>query len=234
MHTSPHRPARIPTRTPRVVGQRRRLTVALAGTGLLATMFALQHIPTAAAADGIQRCIGSDGTVAYTDHACAALGATATPISDELLTRIAREQAAEASGAEAGFDRTARAAKPVVARRSAASGCARSPTQLSMDLQGSWALGDVNRIAESYHWTGLGHAQGQQIMQRLDRLSGKPLSRVHYFDARIGSGAMQLADAGGGSAGLAGIMQVVLGNGTARTVQDFDVARYQGCYFIRF
>src|SRR3546814_7694973 len=74
----------------------------------------------------------------------------------------------------------------------------RSSTQLSMDLQGAWALGDVNRIAESYHWVGLGTGQARTIMQRLDRLAEQPLWQAHYFDARIG-GAMHYADAAAGA-----------------------------------
>ena len=62
-----------------------------------------------------------------------------------------------------------------VSRRGPGSGCARTPTQLAMDLRGALALGDVNRIAESYHWVGMSNKQGQRIMDRLraaDRQAG--------------------------------------------------------------
>ena len=202
-------------------------------TGLaLATLLAaalLSLMPTAHAATAIQRCVGADGTPIYTDKPCAVFKAQRTPISGELLGRIARDRTANVLGG-GDFDGTPRAT-PAMARRSAASGCARTPTQLTMDLQGAWALGDVNRIAESYHWVGLRHRSGQQILRQLERLATQPLLQAEYFDARIGSGAMQFADASAGGSGAAGIMQVMLAGGG---VQDFDVERYRGCYFIRF
>lgn len=208
------------------------LPAILAFTALAAaTVF---HSIDALAATGMQRCMAADGIPVYTDKACAALGARRVPIPGELLARIAREEAAFDAAAESGFDGTMRRTSTAVARRTPASGCARSPTQLSMDLQGAWALGDVNRVAESYHWVGLGHHQAHRVMQRLDRLSAKPLVQAEYFNAQIGSGPMQLAGSSHDGARLAGIMQLMFGEGSARGVQDFDVRRYGGCYFIEF
>jgi len=51
------------------------------------------------------------------------------------------------------------------------------------------AQGDVNRIAESFDWAGMPHAQA---------------------------------------------MQVMLEQGGAQTVSDFDVRRTSGCYFLRY
>ncbi|MGY0799266.1 hypothetical protein ACW7G0_09465 [Lysobacter sp. A286] len=182
--------------------------------------------------DGIQRCEAPDGTQIYTDKACATFGATAMPMSGELLTRLASDNAGDDGAAHAVFG--GRRA-PAVARRSAASGCARSSTQLSMDLQGAWALGDVNRIAESYHWVGLDSGQTRSIMQRLGHLAEQPLWQAHYFDARIGGGMMQLADASGGANHSdVGVMQLVFGDDASRQVQDFKVRRYHGCYFVQF
>ena len=192
-------------------------------------------VSTAQAGTPIQRCIGADRTPVYTDKPCAMFKAERTPISGELLGRIARELRADPTAA-GDPDGSARA-KPAVARRSAAAGCARTPTQLTMDLQGAWALGDVNRIAESYHWVGLNHRQGKQIMQQLDRLAAQSLVQAEYFDARIGSGAMQFADAdadAGGGGGAAGILQATFADGGAQSFHDFEVELYHGCYFIRF
>jgi len=176
---------------------------------------------------GIQRCEAADGTAVYTDRACASLGASASPMSGELLTRLA------SSGRDLDPGMFGARRAPQVARRSLASGCARSSTQLSMDLQGAWALGDVNRIAESYHWAGLDTGQARTIMQRLDRLAAQPLWQAHYFDARIG-GAMHYADAAAVAPSSAGVMQLVFADGASPQVQDFDVRRYHGCYFIEF
>jgi hypothetical protein len=228
-----------------ILPPRSRSAVAKSRTMIASTMFAalaaaiaLWLIPHARAAPPIEHCVAADGTPVYTDKPCTLLDARHVPISGELLSRIALEEAAGTTTAEADLDATSRPATPAIARRSAASGCARSATQLSMDLQGAWALRDVNRIAESYHWIGLDHAQGQQILQQLDRLSGQPLLQAQYFNAQIGSGPMQFAGAGefadANGSGGAGVMQLTLGGGGAQHVRDFNVERYRGCYFIRF
>lgn len=185
------------------------------------------------AGNGLQRCQAQDGSVVYTDKACAVLGAKATPISGQLMTRIAREEALSiGTGAIDAVDHGSLATTATAARRSLSGGCARTPTQLAMDLRGAFALGDVNRIAESYHWTGLSHQQGQRIMARLEQFTGKRVSDIDYFNAQI-----QTAGLGGSTTsygGSAGVMQVRLGTGAAISVTDFDVEKYSGCYFIRF
>lgn len=212
-------PARDPSRP---------LALAAFATVVSLGMLAPSLMPTAKAATSIQRCIGADGTPIYTDKPCRLLDAQRAPMSGELLSRIAREQA---SGAAIGDIKGTLATAPTVARRSAASGCARTATQLTMDLQGSWALGDVNRLAESYHWAGIEHRRAQRIMKQLERLASQPLLQAEYFDATIGGGGMQLADATGDRAGPAGVLQLTL---SGAGMQDFDVERYRGCYFIRF
>lgn len=187
------------------------------------------------AGTGIQRCQATDGTTIYTDKPCSVHGATATPMSGELMTRIAREEAM----AEAHYDLAdaSQLLAPAVApgRRSAAAGCARSATQLAMDLRGAFALGDINRIAESFQWAGMTHREGQMGMERIDRLNDTPLMDARYLDATLGPAGMQLADAStsSGDAG-AGIMQLWFGDGGEQRIVDLDVKRYQGCYFVEF
>lgn len=222
---------------------------------LLATVAASVLLATAVpmptpveAAGGIQRCQSPDGTLVYTDKACAVFGAKATPMSGELMTRIAREEAisARADAPEGTVD----AALPLQAgglatvssgRRAPTSGCARTPTQLQMDLRGSMMLGDVNRLAESYHWVGMSSQAGERTLDRLQRLVGRPVLDTQYYDARIGfadasgfaDAATLLADSAGGD-GDAGVLQLVIGDDGARSVVDFDVHRYAGCYFVSF
>lgn len=201
-----------------------------------------------AAAGGIQRCESADGTLVYTDKACAAFDARPTPMSGELLTRIAREEALSARAG--GLAGTVDAALPLaglipagtpLGRRSPASGCARTPTQLQMDLRTSLALGDVNRVAESYHWAGMSSKAGERMLDRLQHLAGRRAVDSQYYDARIGfagsggfaDAATLLADASGGN-GEAGILQLQLGNDGNRSLVDFDVHRYKGCYFVSF
>lgn len=188
------------------------------------------------AGTGIQRCQGADGTTIYTDKPCSVHGATARPMSGELMTRIAREEAM----AEAHYD-LAGASQPLApaaapGRRSAAAGCARSATQLAMDLRGAFALGDINRIAESFQWAGMTHRQGQMGMERIDRLNDTPLTDARYLDATLGPAGLQLADAStsASASASAGIMQLWFGDGGAQRIVDLDVKRYQGCYFVEF
>lgn len=186
------------------------------------------------AGTSIQRCEAADGSTVYTDTPCSLHAASSRPLSSELLNRLAREEANASPSLE-----HAGAAAPTtvsIARRSPTAGCARTPTQLSMDLRGSFALGDVNRLAESYHWVDLSQKQSKPIMLRLERLALQPLEDTQYHDAQIGPGGMQLADAGigtGSGNAATGVMQLRFG-GESRQVLDFEVARYAGCYFIKF
>jgi hypothetical protein len=123
-------------------------------------------------------------------------------------------------------------------RRSPADGCARTPTQLAMDLHASLALGDVNRVAESYHWTGMSSDAARQTMDRLQSLIGRPVLDSHYLDASFGMAGDGMYASASPGAGLdgAGMLQLVLGGsnaGTASTI-DFDVHRNAGCYFVSF
>ncbi len=215
-----------------------KLPAAIAALTLMAAAMPVS-VPVNAAANAVQRCQSADGTTVYTDKPCAMLGADAMPMSGELLTRIAREEVIDSQRDMYGVEASPAPglANLPTARRSATRGCAHSTTQLSMDLQGSMAMGDVNRVAESYHWVGLSSRQGRQIMQRLDDLTGQPLIGAQYYNAQIGSG-LQLADASQSAVasrgGNAGIMQLTLGEGSARRVVDLNVERYRGCYFVRF
>jgi len=210
-------------------------------SSLLATFAAtllLSSLPAPAplhAASAILRCRSPQGTLVYTDKACGAFGAKAAPIPGELLGRIYRDEARFGNDVDSSI---ATGTVASIGRRSASGGCARTPTQLAMDLRGSLALGDVNRVAESYHWVGMTSRQGERTLDRLQRLIGKPVLDSHYFDARIGAasdadGAMTASndDAIGGDAGM---LQLVLGDDDTRSAIDFDVHRYAGCYFVTF
>jgi hypothetical protein len=203
----------------------------LAATLLLSAVSAAAPLHAASA---ILRCQSPDGKLVYTDKACGAFGAKAAPMPGALLSRIYQDEARFDSDSDA----DAPAVLPPVERRSASRGCARTPTQLAMDLRGSLALGDVNRVAESYHWVGMSSRQGERTLDRLQRLIGKPVLDSHYFDAQIGAsvdGSALLASNDTSIGGDAGMLQLVLGGGdTARSAIDFDVHRYAGCYFVTF
>src|SRR4249919_1811359 len=154
----------------------RSLLASLAATLLLVA--APMAVPVQATS-AILRCQSRDGTLVYTDKACSAFGAKAAPLSGNLLTRISRDESHFA-------DDEADAAGPLldVARRDPSAGCARTTTQLAMDLRASLAMGDVNRVAESYHWVGMSTREGEHTIDRLQALTGKPVVDSHYLDRK--------------------------------------------------
>ena len=101
-----------------------------------------------------------------------------------------------------------------------------------MDLHGALALGDVNRVAESYHFAGMAADAGERTLDRLRQLVGRPVLDSNYYAASIGDGATLLAGPGDGNAGM---LQLVLGSADGGVAAiDFDVRRYAGCYFVSF
>jgi hypothetical protein len=204
--------------------------------GMLPVPHGVQAAPSA-----VQQCRTSDGSAVYTDKPCRSIGAQSVPMRGELMTQILREgrREAQVSGVEVATIpvslATMSAARDAIDRRSAAGGCARTPTQLAMDVRGAFALGDVNRIAESYHWVGMSQRAANATMQRLERLAKHPVLDTHYYDAQISSGAwIASSDDTADFGGNAGVLQVQFGEGAVGNVQDFDVERYAGCYFMRF
>jgi len=194
--------------------------------------------PSAHAGAGVMRCQMPDGSNAYTNNACSAFGAASAPLSGDVLNRIQREQRYEAAltGATLPSDPMGTGMASMPTRRATSSGCADSPQQLAMDLQGAVALGDVNRVAESYHWNGMRNAEAQRVMLRLEQLASRPMLSVEYFDARIGGLGAGVADAGEGvtTNGAVGMLQVIVSAADGRQVVDFSVQRDQGCYFVRY
>jgi hypothetical protein len=233
---------------------------------LLATLITgvlLSTVPAAApveATSAIQRCESPDGTLVYTDKSCAVFDAKAVPMSGELLTRITREesipspsnQSADAAVDTGGMGQYADAAMPLdatadtsiparISRRAPGSGCARSPTQLAMDLRGALGLGDVNRVAESYDWAGMSNRQGQRTLDRLQQLIGRTVIDSQYYNAQIttspfvgDAGTVATAATLADGPGKAGMLQLTLGSGAQAAIVDFDVRRYAGCYFVRY
>ena len=145
----------------------------LAGIAIALVAATLPAPNIAEAGPAVQQCRTADGTSLFTDKPCRLVGAQSVPMRGELATRLLREQALEAS--ISGVDvttlqpdsTTMAAAREAIGRRATAGGCARTPTQLAMDLRGAFALGDVNRVAESYHWAGMGQREANATMQRL-------------------------------------------------------------------
>ena len=201
---------------------------ALSAVALAVALHAVPaSVPAARAADTIQRCEAADGTVAYTDKSCAVFEQRTVGVSAIVVDRRAGRALSAAPVAKG-------SSHARVGRRSAAAGCARTPTQLQMDLRGALALGDVNRVAESYHWIGVSGGQARSTMDRLQGLASRPVLDTQYFNGGFASGGPQLAASSGSAAGGAGVLQLVLGGDGNGAVVDFDVHRYAGCYFVSF
>ncbi|HEY5804580.1 MAG TPA: hypothetical protein VIT90_12880 [Lysobacter sp.] len=181
--------------------------------------WALLLAAPAHAVGSLHRCQAHDGQAVYTDTACVALGAAPAPMSAELVNRLTFDASASAS---LGLLDSGHMSGAIPVRRPAASGCARNVGQLSLDLLGAFAMGDVNRIAESFHWPGLRHEQAQQVMTRLQRLSRQSLVDASYWPGL----ATATASVGGGA------MQLVFSE--PQQVLELGVERYSGCYFVRF
>lgn len=174
----------------------------------------------------------------YTDKACKAIGAQVLPMSSELIRSLAREQAYAAEGTTDASgvpldnaEQVASAQAYLAARRT--TGCARTPEQLALQLRGAVSMGDVNRIAASYHWAGMRSDQARSVLTRLEALGKAPATAAHYYNASFGDAAMMsMTPVAMRSGGGAGYLQLVQGNGTS--VTEFDVHRVAGCYFVSF
>lgn len=187
-----------------------------------------------AAFTGIQRCRAADGTSVYTDKPCAMFGASPEAMSQDLGMRLASEATREPEAYADTNQSNAIASTAGIGRRSLADGCARTPTQLAMDIQGSMAMRDVNRLAESWQWAGMSKQQAMPLMARLEKLTHEQLVSTQYFDAQIGFG-LQLASNDNSSAdGRAGILQMSVVGKNAPQSLELNVERYAGCYFVRF
>ena len=190
-----------------------------------------------AAYPGIQKCTASDGSTVYTDKPCVQLGAATAAVSGDLELRLASEQSREAAASDDAMlpaDASLPAAQGTpTGRRALSAGCARSAPQLAMDMQAAAGLGDVNRLAESYHWVGMTHQQAMPVLQRLEQLTRGQVVAAQVHGG--GSAGLQFADASGDMVQPATgrLLLSLHHDGATRTV-ELNVEQYAGCYFARF
>ncbi len=118
----------------------------MAGALLLA--LAVAALPHASAQAQIRRCTAADGSAVFTDRDCAALGAVESRPQPE---------------------------SPAASRRGWRGGCARSLQALVFEVGAAIDARDGNRLARSYHWTGMGHRAGYSAIERLDAIAQRPL-----------------------------------------------------------
>lgn len=106
------------------------------------------------AADGIRRCISPEGVSIYTDQPCANFNA---------VDRKPQPTAGSTSIENSGFAR---------------SDCVRRTDTLLFDLRQALESDNINKLAGLYHWPGTSGRGARGIMDRLERLSARPLASV--------------------------------------------------------
>lgn len=185
---------------------------------------------------GINKCRAADGGVVYTDEPCEAFGARQEPMSTAVGMQLAGESShmpPRSTGDAVVADAMIPSAQGASSgRRSLASGCARTPAQLAMDVQASLHLRDVNRLAESYYWVGMDHDASIPVMKRLEALSRTTLLGAQVQTTSMG---LQFADASGEMMEpQAGSLLLSLRTEEGPRSVQLNVRQYAGCYFASF
>lgn len=100
---------------------------------------------------GLRRCVGNDGVIIFTDRRCHDLDA-----ADARLP--------------------VPAVRNVVALR--VRSCARNQDDLLDGVRAALENHDANRLADFYHWSGMGTVEGYRLMDRLGSFSARPIVDV--------------------------------------------------------
>ena len=61
--------------------------------------------------------------------------------------------------------------------------CARNQDDLLFGVRSALENRDANRLADFYHWTGMGTAEGYRVMNRLSAVSERPLVDVQLVSS---------------------------------------------------
>ncbi|MCD9027472.1 hypothetical protein LDO26_04490 [Luteimonas sp. BDR2-5] len=98
----------------------------------------------------VRRCVAADGGTIFTDRKCSEVGGSPQPARSADRNRATAVR----------------------------SGCARSVRALMQEMQHAIDARDTNRLAGLYHWPGMSHAGGYQVLQRLDTVAQRPLVNI--------------------------------------------------------
>lgn len=118
---------------------------------------------------GLNRCVDGSGVAIFTDRSC-----------DQM-------QATEAPAPSAGP-----APSQVIVRTRS---CARSQDELLFGVRDALQSHDPNRLAEYYHWSGMGNSEGYRLMKRLGSFSERPLLDVQLVSSSDPYSSMTTASA---------------------------------------
>ncbi len=196
---------------------------------LLLPLLALIAWP-AHAGNGLNRCLGADGTSIFTDRNCADIGAVERVEPLPLPGNLGDDNG------QLGIN-----------------GCARNPGDLLRGLKSALDAGDVNRLAAFYHWPGVSTAASIAILKRLQALVDHPLLSVDLLYAQRSHDASGGADSSNGDTrgddsdsdairddpphGQAYAVQIVLthsGLDPAPVRNTLALRRNIGCWWVRF
>jgi hypothetical protein len=110
--------------------------------------------------DGLRQCVGTDGVPIFTDRRCGDLGAT----------DYVKPPGAYGSAP----------VQPLRVRT-----CARNQDDLLAGVRAALESHDANRLADYYHWTGMGSTEGYRLMDRLDAFASRPVVDVQLVRAAV-------------------------------------------------
>lgn len=181
-----------------------------------ALLVLLLALSAPAAAQDMRRCLLADGSVVHTDGQCAD-GRTEQPGT---VTG-----AAQATSGRAGI------APPPA--------CSGNAEELLFNVRSAVDSRDVNMLARSYHWPGLGDAQVESVLGRLETLVQRPLTDIRLlFPSEPAGGLADDADPGQPRApqiptGLK-LLQYASPADNTLTATRFTLWRHFGCWWIRY
>ena len=163
-------------------------------------------------ASGLHRCVDANGGTVFSDQPCEDIGA------------ITRPDAAPASGsANTG--------------RLHAHTCAHTADGLLHGLKIAIASGDVNQLSAFYHWPGIGNAEADEILKRLQQIAGlsivsAELVRPHPLPETGGDPLPSPAQTADATA-----IELVQSKPAADATPmrtTFALTQYMGCWWVHF
>ncbi|MDI9237383.1 hypothetical protein QLQ15_00460 [Lysobacter sp. LF1] len=162
----------------------------------------------------VQHCVTPDGMQVFTDRGCAEIGAV--------------EQAP---------------ARPALStpQKARAGGCARSVDDLLFEITGAFGAHDANRLANVYHWAGMGGDAAYDVMARLDAMVQRPLLDLvpvmPEAPAETEPAVATLDEAGAAPSKPAipvGLrVEQTLANGITPSRTVFGLQKHFGCWWIK-
>ena len=167
----------------------------------------------------VRQCIGSDGSLVYTDRKCGDIGG--------------RERPADPASAGIGSARLYRNV------------CARSVQDLVYALGNAIQSGDANQIAGVYDWAGMSTSNAYRLMARLDAIAKRPLVDVQPMYAggvnEYGYDVVEFDQESGEVVSkpprkprLVGLrVEQTLANGSTPSRTVFGLRQHLGCWWVR-